>query len=89
MTDGEIRGAVRAAGEHDTYVVAHSGESAAIRQALAQGVRCFEHAYRLDDDTAALLARPRHLPDPDAVRDALGVLDARQRVRRAHHRRTR
>jgi imidazolonepropionase-like amidohydrolase len=57
MTDGEIRGAVRAAGHHDTYVVAHSGESAAIRQAVAQGVRCFEHAYRLDDDTAALLAR--------------------------------
>ena len=57
MTDGEIRGAVRAADEHDTYVVAHSGESAAIRQALAQGVRCFEHAYRLDEDTAALLAR--------------------------------
>ena len=56
MTDPEIRGAVRAAGEHDTYVVAHSGESAAIRAALAQGVRCFEHAYRLDDDTAALLA---------------------------------
>ena len=58
MTDGEIRGAVRAAAEHDTYVVAHSGEPAAIRQALAQGVRCFEHAYRLDDETAALLARP-------------------------------
>ena len=57
MTDGEIRGAVRAAGHHDTYVVAHSGESAAIRQAVAQGVRCFEHAYRLDDDTAALLAQ--------------------------------
>jgi imidazolonepropionase-like amidohydrolase len=58
MTDGEIRGAVRAAQEHHSYVVAHSGESAAIRQALAQGVRCFEHAYRLDSDTAALLARP-------------------------------
>ncbi|HEY6787148.1 MAG TPA: amidohydrolase family protein [Trebonia sp.] len=57
MTDAEIRGTVRAADAHDTYVVAHSGESAAIRQALAQGVRCFEHAYRLDDDTAALLAR--------------------------------
>jgi imidazolonepropionase-like amidohydrolase len=57
MTDGEIRGATRAAAEHDTYVVAHSGESAAIRQALAQGVRCFEHAYQLDADTAALLAR--------------------------------
>jgi imidazolonepropionase-like amidohydrolase len=57
MTDGEIRGAVRAAGARDKYVVAHSGESAAIRQALAQGVRCFEHAYRLDAGTAALLAR--------------------------------
>jgi imidazolonepropionase-like amidohydrolase len=58
MTDGEIRGAVRAAAENDTYVVAHSGAPEAIRQALAQGVRCFEHAYRLDDETAALLARP-------------------------------
>ncbi len=58
MTDGEIRGAVRAAAKHDSYVVAHSGESAAIRQALAAGVRCFEHAYRLDAETAALLARP-------------------------------
>ncbi len=58
MTDEEIRGAVRAAGEHSTYVVAHSGEPAAIRQALAEGVRCFEHAYRLDAETAALLARP-------------------------------
>jgi imidazolonepropionase-like amidohydrolase len=58
MTDAEIRGAVRAAGEHNTYVVAHSGESSAIRAAFAQGVRCFEHAYRLDDETAELLARP-------------------------------
>ena len=57
MPDGEIRGAVRAAAEHDTYVVAHSGGPTAIRQALAQGVRCFEHAYRLDDESAALLAR--------------------------------
>jgi imidazolonepropionase-like amidohydrolase len=58
MTDAEIGGAVRAAAEHDTYVVAHSGAPESIRQALAQGVRCFEHAYRLDDETAALLARP-------------------------------
>jgi imidazolonepropionase-like amidohydrolase len=57
MTDGEIRGAVRAASEHDTYVVAHSGGPQVIRQALAQGVRCFEHIYSLDDETAAALAR--------------------------------
>jgi imidazolonepropionase-like amidohydrolase len=36
-------------------VVAHSGASTAIRQALARGVRCFEHAYELDAGTAALL----------------------------------
>ena len=58
MTDGEIRGAVRAADEHDSYVVAHSGGTAVIQQALRQGVRCFEHIYQLDDETAALLARP-------------------------------
>jgi imidazolonepropionase-like amidohydrolase len=58
MTDGELRSVVRAAGEHDTYVVAHSGGSAVIRQALGQGVRCFEHIYSLDDETAAMLARP-------------------------------
>ena len=57
MTDEELSGTVRAAGEHGTYVVAHSGSSQAIRQALARGVRCFEHAYELDAETAALLAR--------------------------------
>ena len=58
MTDGEIRGAVRAAHHHDKYVVAHSGESTAIRQALAQGVTSFEHAYRLDQETAEMLVGP-------------------------------
>jgi imidazolonepropionase-like amidohydrolase len=58
MTDGELRGVVRAAGEHATYVVAHSGGSQVIQQAVRQGVRCFEHIYSLDDETAALLARP-------------------------------
>jgi len=56
MTDEELAGAVRAARQHDTYVVAHSGASKAIRQALGSGVRCFEHAYELDTSTASLLA---------------------------------
>jgi len=56
MTDEELAGAVRAARQHDTYVVAHSGASQAIRQALSSGVRCFEHAYELDTSTASLLA---------------------------------
>lgn len=57
MTDGELSGTVRAADEHGTYVVAHSGASMAIRQALERGVRCFEHAYELDLPTARLLAQ--------------------------------
>lgn len=56
MTDGEIAGAVKAAHEHGSYVVAHSGESNAIMQALNQGVRSFEHIYSLNDSTANALA---------------------------------
>ncbi len=56
MTDEEIAGAVKAAHEHDSYVVAHSGESGAIMQALRQGVRSFEHIYNLDEATAQSLA---------------------------------
>lgn len=57
MSDAELAGTVRAASEHGTYVVAHSGASLAIRQALEKGVRCFEHAYELDTPTAELLAK--------------------------------
>ena len=56
MTDGEIAGTVKAAHEHGTYVVAHSGESKAIMQALEQGVRSFEHIYSLNEETANALA---------------------------------
>lgn len=56
MTDEEIAGAVKAAHEHGTYVVAHSGESTAIMQALRQGVRSFEHIYQLDVETAEAMA---------------------------------
>lgn len=56
MSDEEIAGAVKAAHEHDSYVVAHSGESGAIMQALRQGVRSFEHIYNLDEATANSLA---------------------------------
>lgn len=56
MTDEEIAGAVKAAHEHDTYVVAHSGESTAIMQALRQGVRSFEHIYQLDEATAEAMS---------------------------------
>jgi len=56
MTHEEMAGAVRAASDHHKYVVAHAGASGAIRQALAAGVRSFEHAYLLDDETAKMMA---------------------------------
>lgn len=56
MTDDEIRGVVKAASEHDTYVVAHAGESKAIQQALRLGVRSFEHGYVMDQETVDLMA---------------------------------
>jgi imidazolonepropionase-like amidohydrolase len=59
MTPDEMRAVVRAASERGKYVVAHAGAASAIRQALEAGVRSFEHAYQLDDATAAEMARRR------------------------------
>jgi imidazolonepropionase-like amidohydrolase len=56
ITAAEVGGAVRAASEKATYVVAHAANSAAIREALQAGVRSFEHAYELDDETARAIA---------------------------------
>ena len=64
MTDDEIAGVVKAAHEHDTYVVAHSGENKAIMQALRQGVRSFEHIYNINNDTAQALANARAFITP-------------------------
>ena len=57
MTDEEMRAVVRATSERGSYVVAHAGSAGAIRQALTAGVRSFEHAYQLDEQTAAEMAR--------------------------------
>jgi imidazolonepropionase-like amidohydrolase len=57
MTTDEMRAVVRAASERGSYVVAHAGAAGAIRQALDAGVRSFEHAYQLDEETAAEMAR--------------------------------
>lgn len=58
MSEAEMRAVVHAAQAHDTYVVAHAGHHAAIRQAIDAGVRSFEHACVVDEPTAKLLAQP-------------------------------
>ena len=59
MTLDEMRAVVRATEERGKYAVAHTGDAPAIRQALQAGVRSFEHAYALDDETVAEMARLR------------------------------
>lgn len=59
MTTDEMRAVVRAAREHDTYVVAHAGGGGAIREAMSVGITRFEHGYDLDDETVADMAQHR------------------------------
>ncbi|MCU1489575.1 MAG: amidohydrolase family protein [Acidimicrobiaceae bacterium] len=56
LTVEELASVVRAAREKAKYVVAHAANSVSIAQALDVGVRSFEHAYELDDQTAKALA---------------------------------
>ena len=56
MSLEEMRATVDAAAERETYVVAHAASSEAINRALDAGIRSFEHAYDLDEDTARRMA---------------------------------
>lgn len=56
MTLEEMRGAVEAADEYSTYVVAHASSSPVVRQGVEAGIRSFEHAYQLDTSTAEMMA---------------------------------
>ena len=56
MNRAEMRATVDAASARDTYVVAHAASSLAINWALDAGVRSFEHAYDLDEETAGRMA---------------------------------
>ena len=83
MTDGEIRGAVRAAAEHDTYVVAHSGGPDRDPAGAGRGravLRARLPARRRDRRAAGPAG---HLPHAHPVRDPLGELDAGQGLRGA------
>lgn len=55
-TQAEIRAAVEAAENWNTYVTVHAYTPRAISIAIAAGVRCVEHGQLADDATAALMA---------------------------------
>ncbi|MGL4356723.1 MAG: amidohydrolase family protein [Aeromonas popoffii] len=56
FTEAELRAAVEAAKNWGTYVTVHAYTSESIRQAIAAGVQCIEHAMLMDDATAQLMA---------------------------------
>jgi imidazolonepropionase-like amidohydrolase len=53
----EMRAAVEAAENWNTYVMVHAYTPRSIRQAVEAGVRCIEHGQLIDEPTAELLAR--------------------------------
>jgi imidazolonepropionase-like amidohydrolase len=57
FTEEELRAAVQAAGNWGTYVTVHAYTPAAIKRAIAAGVKVIEHGHLMDDETAALMAR--------------------------------
>ena len=56
FTEAELRAAVEAAENWGTYVAAHAFTPAAIRGAIAAGVKCIEHGFLMDEATAKLIA---------------------------------
>src|SRR5215207_7581051 len=56
FTEPELRAAVEAAENWGTYVAAHAFTPAAIRGAIAAGVKCIEHGMLMDEATAQLIA---------------------------------
>lgn len=52
----EIRAAVQAAGDWDTYILAHSYTSEAVTRLVNNGVKVIEHGLLIDDETARLVA---------------------------------
>lgn len=53
----EIRAAVQAASDWDTYVLAHAYTSEAVQRLVENGVRCIEHGLLIDDETARLVKK--------------------------------
>ena len=73
FTEAELRAAVEAAGNWGTYVTVHAYTAAAIKGAIAAGVKCIEHGHLMDESSAKLMAEHgiwlSTQPFPDAAAD--------------------
>ena len=55
MTPEEIKAVTSVAASKGTYVTAHAGGSGPIMAAIEAGVKCFEHAYLLNEEAATMM----------------------------------
>jgi len=77
FTEAELHAAVEAAGNWGTYVTAHAFTPAAIQRSIAAGVKCIEHGFLMDEETARLMADKgiwlSAQPLPEEMRENLPV----------------
>lgn len=55
-TEAELRAAVQAADDWNTYVTVHAYTPKAIKAAIEAGVKCIEHGHLADEEAARLIA---------------------------------
>ncbi|HTK36386.1 MAG TPA: amidohydrolase family protein [Caulobacteraceae bacterium] len=55
-TEAELRAAVEAAENWNTYVTVHAYTPRAVQTAVRAGVKCIEHGHLIDEETARILA---------------------------------
>lgn len=79
----ELKAAVEAADDWNTYVTVHAYSPRAVRRAIEAGVKCIEHGHSIDEETAKLMAekgiwwslQPFTLEGPDAERYPEGSIN--------------
>ena len=55
FSEKEMRTAVEAAADYGTYVMAHLYTNPSMQRAARAGIRSFEHAHLLDEETAKII----------------------------------
>jgi imidazolonepropionase-like amidohydrolase len=83
--EDELKAAVDAAADWDTYVTVHAYNTRAITRAIAAGVKCIEHGHLMDEATLKLLAEKELFLSPQVMiyqQRFAGLDEAREAKRR-------
>lgn len=78
----EMRAAVEAADDWNTYVTVHAYHPKSVRRAIEAGVKCIEHGQLLDDETLALMAEKGVWLSLQMLQEDSENMDAGRRAKR-------